>query len=89
MYLWRKCLNDAKDAPKAPPTGPEVTSCILNNSYFTVAYVIMGTYAGVKTKSYRPLMAAALLGSLSDGAYGYFYSCSDLIKAYDKSKNSM
>ena len=69
-----------------PLNGQAVSTCILNNSYFTVAFVVAGTIFGVKKKSYKPLMAAGLLGAFSDAAFGYFYSCRDIIKAYEKSR---
>jgi hypothetical protein len=68
------------------PNGQAVSTCILNNSYFTVAFVVAGTIFGVRKKSYRPLMAAGLLGAISDAAFGYFYSCRDIIDAYEKSR---
>lgn len=81
------CDGSVGGAPATTPTqGSAVTDCILNNSWFTVGFVLVGTYVGVKRKSYRPLAAAAVAGSLCDALYGYYYSCRDLIVAYEASR---
>jgi hypothetical protein len=66
--------------------GSVVTDCVLSNSWFTVGFVLLGTYVGAKRKSYRPLAAAAVAGTLCDAVYSYYYSCRDLIVAYEASR---
>ena len=61
----------------------------LSNSWFTGAFVIVGTVAGVRRKSYLPLASAALLGSLGDAIYGYYFGCADIIKDYENSKTAV
>jgi hypothetical protein len=74
-------------ATPAPPTGKDVSECLfdISNSWFTTGFVLIGTIAGVKMKSYKPLAVAALFGSFGDATYGYFYNCADMIKDYESS----
>jgi hypothetical protein len=82
------CDNASGSAPPGgrPVQGSAVTDCVLSNSWFTVGFVLVGTYVGAKRKSYRPLAAAAVAGTLCDALYSYYYSCRDLIAAYEASR---
>ncbi len=90
LLVRRKCFCDSDSTPISNGTtaGQAVTDCLLSNSIFTVAFVLLGTYIGVKRKSYRPLAVAAVSGSIADGIYGYYYSCRDLINAYNTARAS-
>lgn len=88
-------MNFPAKLPRGAPklqfvsSGKDVSDCLLSTSWFTAAFVIVGTFVGVKRKSYYPLAAAAVLGSIGDGLYGYYFSCAEIIKDYDTSKRQI
>ena len=73
--------NDAKQNPK--DIGSSVSSCMLSNSLFTVAGVVIGTFFGVRRKNFQPLIIGAFVGSLSDLVYGYTITCRSIIEEFE------
>lgn len=66
--------------------GIKVNECILKQSWFTVTGVVIGTFIGARSKSFKPLIRMSGIGIAADLIYARNYACSNLVEQYQEMK---
>ena len=67
----------------------QVTDCLLNNWTGLALGVAGGIYFGIRRRNIANFLIFVSAGGAGDFAYGYKYSCKDLITNYEATKKAL